>query len=105
MTSCGVSSVMKGTRPAVEVTFRDADGALANPTAVTVITRDPSGDQLTYATPNAAITNPSTGVWIFEFPAAVTEVGKWWVYVAGTAGVVAAAERFLTVSGAHVQTA
>lgn len=102
--SCGVSSVKKGTRPSVEVTFRDVDDALANPTAVRVITRDPSGDQVTYNTPNAAITNPSTGLWVFEFPTALTEVGKWWVYVAGTAGLLASAEVSVDVSGVHVQT-
>lgn len=103
--SCGVSSVKKGTRPSVRVTFEDADGVLDDPSAVTVITRSPSGTQATYSTPHSAITNPSVGVWVFEFPAALTEVGKWWIYIAGTAGIQASTEVSVEVSGSHVQTA
>jgi hypothetical protein len=102
--SCGVSSVKKGTRPSVEVTFALADGTPDDPSAVTVITRDPSGDQVTYSTPHSSITNPSVGLWIFEFPTALNEVGKWWVRIAGTAGIQAATEVSVDVTGSHVQT-
>lgn len=102
MATCDLETVMKGTTPVVTATFLNEDDVLTNPTTVRVITRDPSGDQLTYTTPNAAIVNTSVGVFEFTFPAALTEVGKWWVLVSGTAGVLVAQEISFTVKGTHV---
>ena len=66
--------------------FRDGDGVAANPTALVVTTRSPSGTQTPYTQPHATITQadpPITGEWFFRFPTALTEIGSWWVYVDG----------------------
>jgi hypothetical protein len=100
---CGSSrEVYVGARPIVEARFRDEDGVLTDPSAVTVITRDPNGDETQYDTPDGAITNPSTGVWQFQFPAAITVAGIWWIYFQGTSGVIAASQIKLRVRGVNV---
>jgi hypothetical protein len=89
-------TVLEGTQPEVVAVFKRA-GVLVNPTAITVITKSPSGALVTYNTPNAQIVNTSTGVWTFTFPGALTEVGTWIVNFAGTAGVIVAAETSVAV--------
>jgi hypothetical protein len=102
---CGGSSangLVVGSRPTVTATFRDEDGVLSNPSSVRVITRDPSGDEITYNTPDGNITNPSVGIWEFTFPAPLTEVGTWWVYFRGLTGLQAAAQIKMRIKGANV---
>ena len=63
-----------------EVTFRDTDGNLANPSTVTATAKDPSGN----ATPADTITNISTGVydilWVGD------EAGLWFYRIVGSGG-------------------
>lgn len=93
---------MIGGRPTVRGTFRDDDDVLADPTSITVTTRDPTGAEIDYTSPHAAIVNVSTGIWDFQFPAPVTLAGTWWVYMKGNSGVQAASEIKLKIKGAHV---
>lgn len=89
---CGSNGVEVGTAPAVHATFRDSDGDLTDPTAITVTTQDPAGVQTTYSTPHSAITSTSTGEWVFQFPTPLTVPGKWWVRWSATGGITLAAE-------------
>lgn len=91
MSGCS-SDVTVGTAPTVTATFVDADGAPADPSAIEVVTLAPDDTRTVYTSPDATITNPAVGTWVFTFPAAITLHGKWWVRVAGTATIVAASE-------------
>jgi hypothetical protein len=77
---------MAGTAPVVTATITDADGAPADPTALVVTTRAPDGTQVDYTHPDAAITNPAVGTWVFTFPAPLTDAGEWAVYFAASGG-------------------
>jgi hypothetical protein len=104
--SCDLT-VLAGTQPAVEATFRDADGVLTDPSAITVTTKSPSGALLEYIHPGAPeivknVTDEPIGVWRYTFPGAVTEAGKWWIQFAGTAGVVAVGEGSVSVKKTKV---
>lgn len=93
----------KGTRPVVRFTFTDVDGEPADPGDIDVITRDPSGDQVTYDESGAEIyqdsPTPTVGEWFFQFPTNLTEVGWWHVYVNGDGAV---QEVRFKVTGVHV---
>jgi hypothetical protein len=101
MAACDLT-VFAGTQPAVDATFRNEDGQLADPTAITVTTTDPSGDVVVYNYPGAPeiaknIIDEPIGVWRFTFNAALTETGTWTILVAGTAGVVVTAKTTIAV--------
>jgi hypothetical protein len=82
-----------GDQPIVTATFRDEADVLESPSTVTVKVIEPNGTQrATVTTPDASITNPSTGVFAYTFPAALDQSGIWRVKFAGTAGLVAAEE-------------
>lgn len=85
--NCSNGRIEVGTAPTSEIEVRDVDNALVNPTSLTVTTRDPSGDQVGYTDADPEVTNVSTGIWRFTFPAALTEYGKWhvrWDVAGGT---------------------
>jgi hypothetical protein len=75
-----------GARPKVTVSFYDEDDALADPSAVDFKVEAPDGTITPYTHPHAAITNPSTGVWVFQFPSAIDAPGEWWVKATGSGG-------------------
>lgn len=82
-----------GDQPTLVVTFKTADGTLADPTGITFEVLHPSdvdGAPTTTANETAA-TNPSTGIWHYTVPL-LDEEGWWRVRAKGTAGVVAAVE-------------
>lgn len=78
--------------------FRDADGVLADPTAVIFHYKAYNIGQttLTYGT-DAAVVRSSTGVYYVELSA--THDGPWYYRVEGTGAVQAAAEDYFTVRG------
>lgn len=84
--ACSGSSIMAGTAPVVTAAITNAAGAPANPTGLVVTTRSPSGTQVEYTHPNAAITNPAVGTWVFTFPAPLIVAGEWAVYFAASGG-------------------
>lgn len=79
----------QGDQPVVTVAFANVLGAATNPTTVKFVTRNPSGTEVEYVAPNANITNPSTGTYVFTFPTAVGVSGTWEVRARGTAGLIA----------------
>lgn len=81
-----------GAKPVITATFKDATGALSNPTTVVFMLRDPSGTETSVTSPNAAIVNGSTGIWTYTHTSTVTTPGEWSVRVKGTAGTFAAFE-------------
>jgi hypothetical protein len=92
----------KGSRPVVEMNFTDYLGAANNPADIDVTTRDPSGDILTYDESGLEIFQgvPAvTGEWFFQFPANLTEVGWWYVYINGDGAV---QEVRFKIAGVHV---
>jgi hypothetical protein len=97
---CAVT-VLEGTQPAVTFRFRNLDGEPASPTTMYVRVESPGGSVDEYTSPDAALTNPLTGVWRFLFPFPPGP-GIWKVYGAGTAGVIAAAETAVGVKASTV---
>lgn len=95
-------SYPKGSRPTVRFTFEEVftDDAF-DPTSIDVITRDPSGDELSYTKASSEVhqaVTPVVGEWFFTFPGDLDEVGKWFVYVNGDGGV---RELSFTITGVH----
>lgn len=87
------------------MTFRNSEDALANPTTITVRVLAPGGTITAYVSPHATISNPSTGVWEFQFPSALP-AGKYWVNVVGSGGGVDVGRDVLVeVHGSHVPAA
>lgn len=81
-----------GDRPTATVTFKNVAGVLTDPTTVVFLTLSPAGTETPYTSPDAAIANPSVGVWTFTFPAPLTEPGSWYLRAKGTAGLQSAGE-------------
>lgn len=101
--SCATSNFLVGARPVVVARFLNDDDDLTDPSSIVVKTRSPTGTTTTYTSPHATITTTGTGIWEFQFPAAVTTPGKWWVYIVGSGnGVDVASEVALEFRGAHV---
>lgn len=100
MTRSGTIRV--GTRPQVQARFTDADGAAVDPGTLVVIVRKPDDTHDTYTHPNAAITNPEPGTWLFRFPAEITVPGTYWIYFNGGDPADVADEVKLTVRGVRV---
>lgn len=94
-------SIFVGSAPVITATFAEDDGVPADPTAVEVVTYAPDGTRTVYTHPDATISNPSTGTWVFTFPAGITQHGIWWVKIAGTAGILAASEVSFKVRPLH----
>lgn len=95
-----------GSRPKREIRFYDEDDALADPTSITIRVQPPSGSAVQYATPNAAITQVSTGVWEFQFPTALTVPGVYWLHVVGAGGGVdIATDHQIKIKASHVPAA
>lgn len=105
MSSCSANTIYAGSRPVVEMTFRDSDDALADPTTITIRVLAPDGTVTEYATPHITINNISTGVWEFHFPDALV-AGKYWVNVVGSGnGVDVGRDVLVQVHGSHVPAA
>lgn len=79
-----------GDQPIITGTFEDVDGTPTDPTAITIIVREPDGTETGYDQSDA--TNPSVGVWSFQIPSALDSCGIWTVKFFGTATLVAAQE-------------
>lgn len=80
-----------GDAPILSATFRDENDTLTDPTTVEFKVKDPNGITTTTTSPDAAITNPSVGVWKLQM-AVLSASGPFYWRAAGTAGLVAAAE-------------
>lgn len=71
-----------GDRPRISATFRDATGALLDPTTVKFIYTTPAGTKTTYVyLTDAALVRASAGVYRVDLPipTASASVGKWQV--------------------------
>ena len=88
-----------GTSVRLTGTFTDSSGAAADPTAVSVIVRDPSGNETTY-TYGATITRTGTGVYYQDVT--TDEEGFWYYEWQGTGAVVATDEEAFFVSAGEV---
>lgn len=97
-----VGPVRVGTRPQIQGLFTDHNGGPVDPTVVRVIVRKPDDTQDPYTSPNAAITNPEVGTWLFRFPAELTMPGTYWIYFNGDDPADVADEIKLVVRGVHV---
>jgi len=73
----------------VTVTFRNAAGALADPSVINVIASHPDGSVVTEVYPTN-VHKDSTGV--FHCEVVLDAPGKWWVRGQGTGAVTAAEE-------------
>jgi hypothetical protein len=81
-----------GERPEFRFEIRDTAGTLVTPTTIDAIVRDPTGTEVTYT--GGAITNPSTGVYLFVHPALPNLPGTWHIKVVSTGTVTAHIARF-----------
>lgn len=79
-----------GMRPTLTATFRNIDGDLSNPTAITFSLKPPQGAIVTRDETFA--TNVSLGVWEWQVPAALTLPGTYRVQALATAGLETADE-------------
>lgn len=81
-----IKEYLVGQMPQLTFTFTNAANVLTNPTTIVVQITDPTGTQVNTTSPNAAITVPSTGVWVYTAPAALSIVGTyiWRVKATGT---------------------
>lgn len=79
-------------RPRVTARFTNLDGDPETPTSIVVKVKYPSGAEVTYTSPHASITTPSTGAVVFDFPAVLDADGVYHLRIIGAAGVNAAAE-------------
>lgn len=88
-----------GDRPSVVADFCDATGALADPTTVKVVTRNPSGTETAYVYGVASeLTKTATGIYQFTFPQfTATQAGAWYIRWNGTGTVTASFEDTFTV--------
>ena len=89
-----------GDLPVVTCLSTDVDGTATDPTTVQVSVIAPNGELFQdspYTTPDANITNPTTGTFVFTFPLALNDDGPWHVRFEGTAGLEAAAETTFNV--------
>lgn len=90
MSAC-TGNWLVGDTVVLTATFKDAEGALADPADFSVFVREPDGTTTTYTTPDATITNPTVGVWKFTF--VFDADGDWYFYIRGQGGTVGAAEQ------------
>ena len=72
-------------------TFRDADHELVNPTTVTFKIARPTLES-SISSPNAAISNPSVGVWKYTYLIPNDTPGTWYVRIVGTGALNSAGE-------------
>lgn len=105
----GNNSLVKyliGDQPQVTATFTNAANVLTDPTTVTFIFVDPTGAQTTTASPNAAITNPSTGVWTYTWPGStgILVAGMYAWRVKGVGALIGADEGTMEVVASLVVT-
>lgn len=85
--SCSTSSLVIGSAPVIQMTFRDVDGSLVDPTSITVKVKPPSGS--TTVADETACTRVALGVWRYQLAPCLL-AGDWWAYV--TSDVEAAQE-------------
>lgn len=76
--------------------FTNAAGTPTAPTTITFRVKDPTGTEVSTVSPNSAITNPSTGVYVFAVPT-FTLAGSYAIRAVGTGTVGAASERYASV--------
>lgn len=79
-----------GDRVKIQGSFTDANGTAADPTAVAVKVRDPSGNVSTYTYALSQVTKQETGVYYMYVT--IDEAGEWWYRFEGTGAVIAADE-------------
>jgi len=84
-------------RPRITARFTNLDGDPQTPTSIMVKVKRPSGEEVTYTSPDGSITTPSVGAVVFEFPSVLDADGMWHVRIIGAAGVNAAAETSFSV--------
>jgi hypothetical protein len=79
-----------GTRPTLTVTFRNLDGELEDPSAITFRLKPPQGDIVVNLID--AATNVSVGVWEWQLPDPLDAPGTWWLSASATGGMQTADE-------------
>lgn len=104
MTTNAIPHYDIGDQPTLTALFVNATNTPTNPTTVTFITKDPAGTEVSTVFPNAAITNPSTGTFVYTYPSALSLAGThaWRVK---SVGVVINAEEGTLIVDASLMTA
>lgn len=80
----------------LDVEFKDKDANYADPTTVTLKTKDPSGNETTYTYGVSTVEKTATGIYYAQI--ALDEIGKWhyrWEGSGGTGAGVAAGEIYV----------
>lgn len=91
-----------GTAPTVTAAFTDIADVATDPATIEFRTIEPNGTETPYTFPDATITNPAVGSYVFTWPTATTDPGEHWVVVSGTGnGVTVADEVGFTVHATH----
>src|SRR6266496_4215648 len=82
----------------LEGRYANSSGVATNPTTVTITVTDPAGTVTTVSSPNAALLNPSVGLWTYDLT--VNQTGVWTYRWSGTGAVVAGETSYLVVHAA-----
>lgn len=102
MPVCTNEPLYTGSQPTVQFTHYDIADALADPSAIEVRFGLQGQTPTTIVHPNAAITQESTGVWRFTFPAPLA-AGTYWVAIEASGGGNAIVDQIkVVVRGTHV---
>lgn len=100
MASTSVTTYDIGDKVRITATFTSTAGTNADPTAVTVKHKDPSGNLTTVD--STSVTNSATGVYYADLEP--DEAGVWHYSIGGTGNVVAYAEDWFRVRHVNVST-
>ncbi len=103
MSSTLLGSFQIGQQPVITATFTDITGGVGVATAATFIVKTPDGTETSTSSPNAAIVNTSSNVWTFTMNT-LTAAGTYQIRAKTIAGLVAATEYALYVSGSGFTT-
>jgi hypothetical protein len=80
--ACAPGTIIEGSTPVLELTFRDPNRVLEDPVSILAVHRPPSGTEASYADSDPELVQQSTGIWWLTLPA-VTK-GRHTVHVTGT---------------------
>lgn len=83
----------------VYMRFKDDDGALADPTSVTLKVENPAGTVSTYTYAGGHITKESTGVYFYDIDA--NQAGRWYYRTVGAGALQAAGQDSFMVTAAR----
>ena len=100
MSTLAASNYDIGDLVRLSATFTSTAGALADPTKVTFVVNDPSGNSSTTTSASTGVVHPSTGLYTLDVD--VDEAGVWQYRVNSTGVVTTAGEAYFRARHSRV---